>query len=93
MAENQSKHRQSLEQTVVDANCRAQRNGTILGFLICMAAIGSGTFLIDVGKSAEGLVPIIGALGGLVAIFVIGKSQQKKDLEQKGNALAETQHS
>ena len=93
MAENQSKHRQSLEQKVVDANCRAQRNGTILGFLICMAAIGSGTFLIDVGKSAEGLVPIIGALGGLVAIFVIGKSQQRKDLEQKGNALAETQHS
>lgn len=93
MAENQSKHRQLLEKQVVDANCRAQRNGTILGFLICMAAIGSGTFLIYAGKSAAGLVPIIGALGGLVAVFVIGKSQQKKDLEQKGNALGETQRS
>jgi uncharacterized membrane protein len=93
MAENQSKHRQSLEGKVVDANCRAQRTGSILGFLICITAIASGTFLIYVGKSAEGLVPIIGALGGLVGVFVIGKYQQKKDLEQKGNALAQTQNS
>ena len=92
MAENQSQHRQSLEKQVIDANCRAQRNGSIFGFLICTAAIGSGTFLIYVGKSAQGLVPIIGALGGLVTVFVIGKYQQKKDLEQKGTALAATQN-
>jgi uncharacterized membrane protein len=90
MAENQSQHRQTLEKQVVDANCRAQRNGSVFGFLICLAAIGSGTFLIYVGKSAQGLVPIIGALGGLVAVFVIGKYQQKKDLDQKATGLATT---
>jgi uncharacterized membrane protein len=93
MAENQSKHRQSLEKQVIEANCRAQRNGTILGFLICLAAIGSGTYLISIGRNAQGLVPIIGALGGLVAAFIVGRYQQKKDLDQKASALALTQKS
>jgi uncharacterized membrane protein len=90
MAESQSQHRQVLEKKVIEANCSAQRNGSILGFLICIAAIASGTFLIYTGKSAEGLVPIIGALGGLVAVFVIGKNQQKKELDQKTTAITTT---
>jgi len=90
MAENQSRHRQQLESNVLSANIFAQRLGSILGFVVCLAAIGSGTFLIYSGKSAAGLVPIIGALGGLVTVFIAGKSQQKKQLEQKNTALAET---
>ena len=90
MAESQSKHRQELEKRVISANIRAQRFGSVLGFLVCMAAIGSGTFLIYAGKSTEGLVPIIGALGGLVAIFVLGKQRQKKELDNKSTTLAAT---
>jgi uncharacterized membrane protein len=91
MVENQSQHRQALEKQVIDANCRAQRTGSVYGFLICMAALASGTFLIYVGKSAQGLVPIIGALGGLVAVFITGKNKQQKELVEKANALAQTQ--
>jgi len=87
MAESQSQHRQTLEKDVIAAGIRAQKAGSILGFLICMAALASGTFLIYTGRSAEGLVPIIGALGGLVAVFVYGKQQQKKDLAQKAGAI------
>jgi uncharacterized membrane protein len=87
MAESQSQHRQALEKKVVDSNCRAQRNGTVFGFLLCLAAIGSGTFLIYIGKSAAGLVPIIGALGALAGVFIYGKREQKKDLQRKGDAI------
>jgi uncharacterized membrane protein len=92
MAEKQSNHRQELEKQVVDANCRAQRTGSVYGFLICMASLASGTFLIYVGKSAQGLVPIIGALGGLVAVFIVGKNKQQKELVEKSSALAQTQN-
>lgn len=93
MAENQSQHRQALEKSVVAANIRAQKVGPILGFLVCMAAIASGTFLIYVGKNAAGLVPIIGALGGLVAVFFYGKHQQKKDLDERTKAITSAQNS
>jgi uncharacterized membrane protein len=87
MAESQSQHRQKLEKDVVAAGIRAQKVGSILGFLICIAALASGTFLIYAGRSVEGLVPIIGALSGLVAVFIYGKRQQKKELEQKSQAI------
>lgn len=87
MAENQSQHRQALEKSVIAANIRAQKVGPILGFIVCIAAIASGTFLIYVGKSAAGLVPIIGALGGLAGVFFYGKYQQKKDLGERSTAI------
>jgi uncharacterized membrane protein len=95
MAENQSQHRQILEKDVIAAGILAQKVGSILGFVICIAALASGTFLIFVGRSAAGLVPIIGALGGLVAVFVLGKQQQQNDLAQKSAAIipSSTQHS
>ena len=90
MAENQSQHRQGLEKQVVSANIRAQRFGSILGFLVCLAAIGSGTFLIYEGKSTEGLVPIIGALGSLLGVFIWGRIEQKKEIDKKSAALTAT---
>jgi uncharacterized membrane protein len=87
MAETQSTHRRTLEKDVIAAGIRAQKVGSVLGFLICIAALGSGTFLIYAGKSAEGLVPIIGALGALVTTFIYGKQQQQKDLAQKAKGI------
>lgn len=89
MAENQSKHRQELEKQVIDANCKVQRTGPIYGFIICMTAILGGIFLIYVGKNAAGLASIITALGALAIVFVIGKTKQKKELDDKANALAQ----
>ncbi|MGH9691365.1 MAG: DUF2335 domain-containing protein [Candidatus Acidiferrales bacterium] len=93
MAENQSKHRQGLEKTVIDANCRAQRNGSILGFIICMTAILGGMFLVYSGKSAEGLASIIAPLVGLAGVFVVGKMRQKKELDNKTKELVPSQQS
>lgn len=87
MAESQSKHRQSLEKSVVDTNCSTQGTGPVYGFIICMTAIVGGIYLIHSGKSPEGLTSIIGALGGLVTVFVLGRKKQEKELRDKSEAL------
>ena len=87
MAENQSRHRQSLETRVIDANCSAQKTGPIYGFVVCMTAILGGIYLIHSGKSPEGLASILGSLGGLVAVFIYGRRKQTKELKEKADAI------
>lgn len=62
MAEDQSSHRRRLES-----------RGQIFGFSLALVAILGGIGLILDGRSAEGLVPLIGALAGLVGLFIYGE--------------------
>jgi uncharacterized membrane protein len=87
MAEKQSAHREYLEKRVVDGNVSNQTRGSYFGFIISLVAILSGVWLIDHGKSPEGLVAIIASLGGLVSVFFYSKYQQKKEREEKSAAL------
>jgi uncharacterized membrane protein len=87
MAEKQSQHRQNIEKAVIEANCKAQRIGPIFGFIVCMTAILGGIYLIRLGKSTEGLVAIISAVGSLATVFVFGKHKQKKELDDKAKDL------
>jgi uncharacterized membrane protein len=89
MAEQQLSHRQSLESKVVDANIKAQRVGTVLGFILALVAIGGGIFLVYVGKEATGIAAIITALAGLTGVFVLGKRKQQKELAEKSQSLTE----
>jgi len=83
MAENQGRHRQNLEQKVVDSNCKAQDRAPIFGFIVVVIVVLGGIYLIHEGKNVEGLVAILGALGGLVSVFFYGKWEQKRDLTAK----------
>jgi len=89
MAEQQSSHRQELEKTVIGANARTQTWGLVSAFIIAMTAIGGGIWLSARGMSGAGLTSIITALAALVGVFVFGKSQQKKELAEKEQSLAE----
>lgn len=52
-----------------------------------MTAILGGVYLIHDGKSAEGLASIIVALGGLTAVFIVGKIKQQNQLRNKAEAV------
>lgn len=91
MAEQQSKHRQHLELTVVESNAFVQKLGPILGFIIAMTAVVGGFFLIEKGKDAYGLAAIITALASLAGVFVYGKKKQKKELEDKAKDFVRPQ--
>ncbi len=83
MAEQQASHRQSLENSVVHSNIKAQQAGIRYGFVIAMTAIVGGIWLSSKGLSAVGLTSIISALAALVGVFIYGKFEQKKELKEK----------
>lgn len=87
MAETQHDHRLAIEKKVVDSNVNSQKLGTIFGFIVSVTAILGGIFLAYVGKETSGLAAIIAALVGLATVFVYGKSEQKKDLGKKTDAM------
>jgi uncharacterized membrane protein len=62
MAENQSAHRRQMES-----------RGQIFAFTLALVAIVGGIVLISIGRSAEGLVPLVAAIGGLIGFFIYGE--------------------
>lgn len=89
MAEQQAKHRQNIEKTVIDSNAFVQKVGPFLGFVVAMTAVVGGIILILKGKDGYGLAAIIAALASLAGVFIYGKRQQRKDLDEKAHDLAQ----
>ena len=59
MAEGQSIHRQDLERARVEATNRTEHRGQIFAFVIALAAILGGVYLISIDKDASGLTAIV----------------------------------
>lgn len=83
MAEEQMRHRQELEKEAISADIKQSKLGAILGFVIAMSAIGSGTYLAHLGRPIEGIAAIIMALGSLVGVYGWGSWQRRKEREVK----------
>lgn len=83
MAEKQMEHRQNLENNVISSQLKQSRLGQWLGFAIGVITItcGAGCVLLD--HDIAGLILGGAGLTGLVSVFVIGKKQQRDDLEEK----------
>jgi len=77
LAEAQSEHRRHLERRMVESEIDLQQRGQAYGFVLAMTALVAGAVLIGVGKSAAGLVPIIGGLVTLVGLFVYSQRAAK----------------
>jgi uncharacterized membrane protein len=87
MAERQSAHRESLESRVVDGNLAIQKSGSLRAFILALVVILGGIYLMATGKDAWGFAAIVTSLASLVSVFLIGKTQQKKERIDKSNAL------
>jgi uncharacterized membrane protein len=70
MAEGQSSHRQTMES-----------RGQIFAFVLALVAIAGGIVLIAVGRSVEGLVPLVAAIGSLIGFFVYGEVRARSTRE------------
>ncbi|HMI82169.1 MAG TPA: DUF2335 domain-containing protein [Solirubrobacterales bacterium] len=68
LAENQAQHRQALE-----------ARGQAFTFALAMVSLLGGIFLIALGNSAAGLVPLVAAIAGLGGIFVFRELQIHRD--------------
>lgn len=87
MAEQQSRHRQSIETKVIESNVFVQKLGPFLGFIVAMTAVVGGIVLVLKGKDGYGLAAIVGALASLAGVFIYGKQRQKKELDDKAEAF------
>jgi uncharacterized membrane protein len=94
LAENRARHRQNLEQQIINAqieDARAQRAearlGQIFAFLIGTIAIATGAWVAIQGAPWTGAFIGGGGVIGLVSVFVYGRRQEQRlpdDLDVPG---------
>jgi len=61
----------------------------IFGFVICLTAIAGGIYAVTMGKEGFGIAAIVSALAAPLAVFIYGKSRQKKDLQTSQQGVIE----
>lgn len=89
MAEQQQKHRMSLEKKVVEADIKRSAAGQIVAAGIAVLAFGCGTFLISQGQDVTGLVTMLGPLAALVSVFFYAENKRRTERESKAAAAQE----
>lgn len=87
MAERQAAHRQQLEVVAVKSGAKDSFFGLIFGFLIGITGIISGTIIVMSGFQVAGSVLGTGSIASLVAVFVYGSRQRRKEREAKNLSL------
>lgn len=85
MTEMQLSHRISLEKDVIKQQQKQSGRGQIMGFILAFLCLGSATFLGFTGHDTLAGIIATTTILGLVAVFVLGKIRQEKDLSEKKN--------
>lgn len=83
MAENQAGHRQDIERRVIKSQSINSLAGIICGFLLGLASIGAGAWIVITGHSLEGLGAMFMGIAALVGTFVYGKRANVKEIVEK----------
>lgn len=81
--EEQSRHRRTLEKRVVWHNIASATLGQITGFVLFVAILAGGVFLIYNDKSVEGIVSIVTAVGGAGWVLRKAETARRRELQQK----------
>lgn len=79
MAEEQGRHRRDLEKVVVHGGGRRANAGLALGFIIAVLFLAVATSLVVKGYETAGIVFGSVDIVGLVAVFVAGRVDQRRE--------------
>lgn len=85
MAEEQGRHRRHLETVVVVGNSRRSSLGLWLGFVVAVLFLAAAVVLIFRGHDWAGSVVGGVDIVGLVAVFVVGRVDQRRERVAKAN--------
>jgi len=85
MAEEQSKHRRTLEAQVVNEQTASSKRGQVFAAILAALLIAAGTWAFatdhdEVSGTIFGVTVV-----GLVTVFIAGKKQEKKNLQSKSS--------
>ena len=88
MAENQSKHRLELENSVVAGEITRSQQGMWCGAIVAVLALGGGILLAALDKPIAGGICAGVPLLGIVGTFVYGTDQKRRERVEKTKILA-----
>lgn len=77
MAENQSIHRQNIENKLLEAEIKYKNKGQNFGFIISIICIIGGIVMLFFGKNLQGFITLIGAVSMLISAFLYGNKNKK----------------
>lgn len=83
MAEKQARHRQHLERLVVEGAHRRANQGLWVGFAVAVLFLAASVWLILTDHGVYGAVLGTVDLVALVTVFVVGRSEQRREREAK----------
>lgn len=83
MAENQSNHRISIEAKVVESNITNEKRGQNYAFVLAVLVIVGAFYLLATNHDITGFGTLLTGVGSLVTLFVVGKKQGQKELDEK----------
>jgi len=81
--ESQSEHRHGLENRKIDADIKSEKRGQIFAFILAGLAIIGSFYLIATGKDRLGIGTFITTFASLIAVFIVGKVKQSRELAQR----------
>lgn len=87
MAEEQSKHRQFLENKVISSGVINSKLGLIFGLIIGLAGIIASVILGIYGQPLLSGIIGIGSIGSLVGTFIYGSQQSRKEREGRKDLI------
>ncbi len=83
LTEDELRHRRSIELTIVSANTRALGRGQWFGFLVLMAGMGLGAWMVRAGYERIGFGSILAPLAAAATLFVYAQRRQERERERK----------
>lgn len=92
MAQSQSNHRQGLEDQVVKGNLASERRGQWQAFVVSLAVIGLGGYMVRCGQTLFGLWLAVGTVASLAGVFIYGKRRQGSELRVKADRIDDARH-
>lgn len=88
MAEAQATHRQNLESRNIVADIWRSYLGIGSAFLLCLSALGGGTFLVYNGHDTAGVMIATSGVIGLASTFIYGTITRRNERKEKAEILA-----
>jgi uncharacterized membrane protein len=83
MAEKQQEHRMELEKQAVSSELKQNKRGQIFGFIVFLFSLGAGIVFAIKGMVALATTFLTVTMVSIIAIFVIGRREVTKDLDDK----------
>ena len=79
MAEKQQEHDHAMQRSAQAYGATTGKRGQIFGFVVALAGLGLGTYLLAIDKSLWGVAAAFGPFVGLVGLFIWGQwSEQRR---------------